>query len=112
MVMYETSAGFTDGLVPCCRGLSDSSNCGDTDPATGKPLYTVCKHRGKAVFWDTQHPTMWAWNYIFKLYTIHPEFLLLADEPTLLKWLRNNAATQEPVASPMPQPGMHAILWY
>jgi hypothetical protein len=55
---------------------------------------------------------MWAWNYIFKLYTIHPEFLLLADEPTLLKWLRNNAAIQEPVASPMPQPGMYAILWY
>lgn len=100
------AVGFTDGLVPCCRGLSDSSNCGDTDPATGKPLYTVCKHRGKAVFWDTQHPTMWAWNYIFKLYTIHPEFLLLADEPTLLKWLRNNAAIQAPVASPMPQPDM------
>ncbi|CAK9262608.1 unnamed protein product [Sphagnum jensenii] len=44
--LYEQTQahiGLTDGLVPCCIGLGNSS-CGDTDP-TGQPLYTLCKHR-------------------------------------------------------------------
>ncbi|KAH9561621.1 hypothetical protein CY35_05G031400 [Sphagnum magellanicum] len=96
------AAGFSDGLVPCCKG-SGNYSCADTDPATGKPLYTVCKRREKAVFWDLQHPTMAAWEYIVNLYA-KPGFLLLADAPTLLQWWQNDAAIQEPVASPIPQP--------
>ncbi|CAM6026615.1 unnamed protein product [Sphagnum balticum] len=97
------AAGFSDGLVPCCRGLGNYS-CADTDPATGKPLYTVCKRREKALFWDSEHPTMAAWEYIVNLYATKPGFLLPADAPTLLQWWQNDAAIQEPVASPMPQP--------
>jgi aryl carrier-like protein len=67
----------------------------------------VCKHREKALFWDSEHPTMAAWEYIVNLYATKPGFLLLADAPTLLQWWQNDAAIQEPVASPMPQPGMH-----
>jgi hypothetical protein len=65
------------------------------DPATGKPLYTVCKHRGKVVFWNTEHPTMGAWEYIINLYATKPGFLLLAVARTLLEWLQNDAAVQE-----------------
>ncbi|KAH8960969.1 hypothetical protein BDL97_05G025700 [Sphagnum fallax] len=97
------AAGFSDGLVPCCQGLGNNS-CADTDPATGKPLSTVCKRREKALFWDSEHPTMAAWEYIVNLYATKPGFLLLADAPTLLQWWQNDAAIQEPVASPMPQP--------
>jgi hypothetical protein len=57
------------------------------------------------MWWDSQHPTMWAWDYIVNLYATKPGFLLLADAPTLLKWWRNNVAIQEPTASPLPQPG-------
>jgi hypothetical protein len=65
------------------------------DPATGQPLYKVCKHRGKVVFWDTEHPTMGAWEYIINLYATKPGFLLLAVAPTLLEWLQNDAAVEE-----------------
>jgi phospholipase/lecithinase/hemolysin/uncharacterized surface protein with fasciclin (FAS1) repeats len=99
-----SAVGFTDGLVPCCQGLGNNS-CADTDPATGKPLYTLCKDRGKALFWDIEHPTMSAWHYIINLYATTPGFILLADAPTLLDWFRNNAAIQVvPVAPPIPQP--------
>jgi uncharacterized surface protein with fasciclin (FAS1) repeats len=82
-----------------------NNSCADTDPATGKPLYTVCKDRGKALFWDNKHPTMSAWHYIINLYATTPGFILLADAPTLLDWFRNDAAIQAvPVAPPIPQP--------
>jgi hypothetical protein len=79
----------------CFLVAKGNSSCADMDPATGKPLYTVCKHRGKVVFWDMEHPTMGAWGYIINLYATKPGFLLLADAPTLLEWLQNDAAVQE-----------------
>ena len=104
----QTSAvGFTDKLVPCCKGTTNTSSCGDVD-ANGKWLYTVCKKRGRAVFWDKFHPTMWAWHYLIQLYTDHPQFILLADAPTLKQWLQINDAVQEPVAAPMAQPGKYS----
>ena len=98
------AVGFVDKLVPCCKGTTNTSQCGDVD-GNGKWLYTVCKKRGKAIFWDYYHPTMWALHYIMQLYLNHPEFILLSDAPTLTKWLRINDATQEPVAAPMSFPG-------
>lgn len=106
----QTAAvGFVDKLVPCCKGTTNSSQCGDVD-AKGNWLYTVCKKRGRAVFWDNYHPTMWAWHYIMQLYLNHPEFILLSDAPTLTKWLGINDVTQEPVAAPMSFPGMKISL--
>jgi hypothetical protein len=88
-----------------------NNSCADTDPATGKPLYTVCKDRGKALFWDNKHPTMSAWHYIINLYATTPGFILLADAPTLLDWFRNDAAIQAvPVAPPIPQPGASCMI--
>ena len=102
----QTAAvGFVNKLVPCCKGTTSTSQCGDVD-SKGNWLYTVCKKRGKAVFWDDYHPTMWAWHYIMQLYLNHPEFILLSDAPTLSKWLGINDVTQEPVAAPMSFPGM------
>ncbi|CAK9237978.1 unnamed protein product [Sphagnum troendelagicum] len=98
------AVGFTDGLVPCCQGLGNNT-CAATDPATGKPLYTLCKDIGKALFWDYEHPTQSAWHYIINLFATTPGFILLADAPTLLDWFKNNAAIQAgPVAPPIPQP--------
>lgn len=97
-------AGFTSGLKPCCVGTSNTTSCGDVD-ASGKWLYTVCKHRGNAIFWDDMHPTMWAWHYIVELYANDPHFVLLADAPTLKQWLQINDAAQEPVAAPTSPPG-------
>ncbi|CAM6008957.1 unnamed protein product [Sphagnum balticum] len=85
---------LSDGLLPCSQGLGNSS-CADMDPAAGKPLYTVCKHRGKVVFWDMEHPTMGAWEYIINLYATKPSFLLLADAPSILEWSQNDAAVPE-----------------
>ncbi|CAK9857577.1 unnamed protein product [Sphagnum jensenii] len=98
------AVGFTEGLVPCCQGLGNNT-CAATDPTTGKPLYTLCKDIGKALFWDYEHPTQSAWHYIINLFATTPGFILLADAPTLLDWFKNNAAIQAgPVAPPMPQP--------
>ncbi|KAG0588871.1 hypothetical protein M758_2G229300 [Ceratodon purpureus] len=99
------NAGFKDGLKPCCAGTSNVTSCGDVDPS-GKWLYTVCKHRGEAIFWDQMHPTMWAWHYIVGLYINEPRYLLLADAPTLKQWLQINDAVQEPVAAPMAPPDL------
>lgn len=99
------SSGFTDGLKPCCRGTSNTTACGDVDLKTGKWLYTVCKKRGRAIFWDSVHPTMWAWHYIVDLYANKPGYILLADAPSLKQWLNIIDAVQEPVAAPMAQPG-------
>ncbi|XP_024394076.2 GDSL esterase/lipase At5g03610 isoform X1 [Physcomitrium patens] len=96
--------GFTDGLKPCCTGTTNTTKCGDVD-ASGKWLYTVCKHRGRALFWDSEHPTMWAWHYIIDLYTKQPNYILLAGVPTLRDWLQNNNAAPEPTAALMSQPG-------
>lgn len=105
LVWWIWTAGFTDGLVPCCQGLGNNT-CAATDPATGKPLYTLCKDIGKALFWDYEHPTQSAWHYIINLFATTPGFILLADAPTLLDWFKNNAAIQAgTVASPIPQPG-------
>ncbi|KAG0614192.1 hypothetical protein M758_6G157900 [Ceratodon purpureus] len=100
--------GFTDGLKPCCRGTSNSTKCGDVESQTQKWLYTVCKKRGRAIFWDDVHPSMWAWNYIVNLYANQPGYTLLADAPTLKQWLNINDAVQEPIAAPMPAPNMTA----
>jgi uncharacterized surface protein with fasciclin (FAS1) repeats len=99
------NAGFKDGLKPCCVGTSNVTSCGDVDPS-GKWLYTVCKHRGQAIFWDQMHPTMWAWHYIVGLYVNEPRYVLLADAPTLKQWLQINDAVQEPVAAPMAPPDL------
>lgn len=96
--------GFTDGLKPCCTGTTNSTYCGDVD-ASGNWLYTVCKKRGRAIFWDDLHPTMWAWHYLIELFASQPNYVLLADAPTLRQWLQINDASQEPIAAPMPQPG-------
>jgi phospholipase/lecithinase/hemolysin/uncharacterized surface protein with fasciclin (FAS1) repeats len=107
----EASAnGFTDGLKPCCRGTRNDTSCGDVDPQTQQWLYTVCKKRGRAIFWDDVHPTMWAWNYIVNLYANEPGYILLADAPTLKQWLNINDAVQEPIASPMPQPDLSSAV--
>jgi phospholipase/lecithinase/hemolysin/uncharacterized surface protein with fasciclin (FAS1) repeats len=96
---------FTDGLKPCCEGISNVTTCGDVD-AKGRWLYTVCKHRGEAVFWDSLHPTMWAWHYVVGLYTNEGHYVLLADAPTLKQWLQINDAVQEPVAAPLAPPDL------
>jgi phospholipase/lecithinase/hemolysin/uncharacterized surface protein with fasciclin (FAS1) repeats len=98
--------GFTDELRPCCRGISNTTKCGDVDPQTQRWLYTVCKKRGHAIFWDDFHPTMWAWNYIVQTYANRPGYILLADAPTLRQWLNINDAVQEPIAAPMAAPNM------
>jgi phospholipase/lecithinase/hemolysin/uncharacterized surface protein with fasciclin (FAS1) repeats len=97
--------GFTDGLKPCCTGTTNSTYCGDVD-ASGNWLYTVCKKRGRAIFWDDLHPTMWAWYYLIELFASQPNYVLLADAPTLRQWLQINDASQEPIAAPMPQPDL------
>lgn len=100
--------GFTDGLKPCCRGISNTTKCGDVDPQTQDWLYTVCKKRGRAIFWDDIHPTMWAWNYIVQTYANEPGYILLADAPTLKQWLNINDVVQEPIGAPMAAPNMSA----
>jgi phospholipase/lecithinase/hemolysin/uncharacterized surface protein with fasciclin (FAS1) repeats len=102
--------GFTDGLTPCCRGTSNTTKCGDVDPQTQRWLYTVCKKRGRAIFWDDTHPTMWAWHYIINLYANQPGYILLADAPTLKQWLNINDVVQEPVAAPMAAPNMSSAV--
>jgi len=96
--------GFTDGLEPCCAGITNTTYCGDVEPTTQKWLYTVCKKRGRAIFWDHLHPSMWAWNYITELYANQPGYILLADAPTLKSWLQINDVVQEPVGAPMSPP--------
>lgn len=104
LIKEGKSYGFTDGLKPCCQGTRNTSSCGDVDPATQKWLFTVCKRRARAIFWDNQHPTMWAWNYIINLYANEPGYILLADAPTLKQWLQINDVVQEPVGSPLAPP--------
>lgn len=97
--------GFTDGLKPCCAGINSTTKCGDVDPASQRWLYTVCKRRERAIFWDNVHPTMWAWKYVIDLYADQPGYILLADAPTLKQWLQINDVVQEPIGAPMSPPG-------
>jgi uncharacterized surface protein with fasciclin (FAS1) repeats len=106
LIREASPNGFTDGLKPCCTGITNATSCGDVEPASQMWLYTVCKRRGKAIFWDDLHPSMWAWNYIVELYVNVPGYILLADSPTLRQWIQVNDVVQEPIAAPMPQPDL------
>jgi phospholipase/lecithinase/hemolysin/uncharacterized surface protein with fasciclin (FAS1) repeats len=105
LFQQASQGGFKLGLRPCCEGITNTTSCGDVD-STGKWLYTVCKHRGDAIFWDDEHPTMWAWDYIVNLYANETGFILLADAPTLKQWLQINDFVQEPIGAPEPSPDL------
>ncbi|CAN6452463.1 unnamed protein product [Victoria cruziana] len=57
--------GIENPLRPCCVGTAPGSSCGDMDEK-GKPLFEVCDDPGKAVFWDSNHPTQATWSRIFR----------------------------------------------
>lgn len=106
IIATAKSDGFSMGLAPCCTGITPAYYCANVDPKTNHWLYTVCKRREKAIFWDNFHPTMWAWNYIINLYWYEPGYILLANEPTLRQWLGFIETAPEPVPAPMPSPNV------
>lgn len=107
LVQEAKTNGFTDALKPCCTPTTNTSACGDVDPATGAWLYTVCKRRARAIFWDELHPTMNAWKYIINLYANEPGYILLAEVPTLKQWLKINDGMEESAGAPYSPPSTH-----
>ena len=104
IIATAKSDGFSMVLTPCCPGITPAYYCANVDPKTNRWLYTVCKRREKAIFWDDFHPTMWAWHYIINLYWYEPGYILLANEPTLQQWLGFIETAPEPVPAPLPSP--------
>lgn len=93
-------AGITQRLLPCCKGLTISDNCGDVD-TEGTPLYTLCTSPEQHTFWDVAHPTQSTWKAVMHLY-ISSNASFVQGAPNLLLWLRSNALGTAPTASPTP----------